>query len=157
MSAIRSVVVAGSGPVAWISAAGLLRAFAQRKLDVCVVNTGGSRGQGVGRWTLPSQRGMHALLGIAEPHFVQHTGATYKLASEHLGWQGEQVALDVEDEGGEFDPRQVPDPPRPTSVQDARIGGWGIPIVRHFSDGVRYRHEDGRNCLTLLFRASPPH
>ena len=24
------------------------------------------------RWTLPSQRGMHALLGIAEPHFVQH-------------------------------------------------------------------------------------
>ena len=89
MSAIRSVVVAGSGPVAWISAAGLLRAFAQRKLDVCVVNTGGSRGQGIGRWTLPSQRGMHALLGIAEPHFVQHTGATYKLASEHLGWQGE--------------------------------------------------------------------
>jgi len=60
------------------------------------------------------------------------------------------------DEGGEFDPRQVPDPPRPTSVQDARIGGWGIPIVRHFSDGVRYRHEDGRNCLTLLFRPTAP-
>jgi len=74
----------------------------------------------------------------------------------HLGWQGEDVALDVEDEGGEFDPRQVPDPPRPTSVQDARIGGWGIPIVRHFSDGVRYRHEDGRNCLTLLFRPTAP-
>ncbi|MDM0074747.1 ATP-binding protein [Variovorax sp. J2P1-59] len=75
----------------------------------------------------------------------------------HLGWQGEDVALDVEDEGSEFDLRKVPDPTRATSVQDARIGGWGIPIVRHFSDGVRYRHEDGRNCLTLLFRASPPH
>ncbi len=43
----------------------------------------------VGRWTLPSQRGMHALLGIAEPHFMQRTGATFKLATEHLGWQGE--------------------------------------------------------------------
>ena len=32
---------------------------------------------------------MHALLGIAEPHFMQHTGATFKLASEHVGWQGE--------------------------------------------------------------------
>ena len=33
---------------------------------------------------------------------------------------------------------------------------WGIPIVRRFSDGLRYSHHDGRNCLTLLFRASAP-
>jgi serine/threonine-protein kinase RsbW len=73
-----------------------------------------------------------------------------------LGWQGEDVALEVEDEGSKFDPRQVPEPARATSVRDARIGGWGIPIVRNFSDGLRYRHEDGRNCLTLLFRAAKP-
>ena len=73
-----------------------------------------------------------------------------------LGWQGEDVALEVEDEGSKFDPRQVPEPARATSVHDARIGGWGIPIVRNFSDGLRYRHEDGRNCLTLLFRAAKP-
>ena len=74
----------------------------------------------------------------------------------HLGWQGEDVALEVEDEGSEFDPQTVPEPRPPTSIQDARIGGWGIPIVRRFSDGVRYRHEDGRNRLTLLFRATAP-
>jgi len=73
-----------------------------------------------------------------------------------LGWQGENVALEVEDEGSEFDPRKVPEPARATSVQDARIGGWGIPIVRRFSDDLSYRHEDGRNCLTLLFRAGRP-
>lgn len=73
-----------------------------------------------------------------------------------LGWQGEDVALEVEDEGSEFDPQKVPEPRPPTSIQDARIGGWGIPIVRRFSDGVRYRHADGRNCLTLLFRATAP-
>lgn len=73
-----------------------------------------------------------------------------------LGWQGEEVALEVQDEGSEFDPRQVPQPVPPTSLLDARIGGWGIPIVRRFSDGLRYQHQDGRNCLTLLFRASAP-
>jgi anti-sigma regulatory factor (Ser/Thr protein kinase) len=73
-----------------------------------------------------------------------------------LGWQGDEVALEVEDEGREFDPRKVPEPALPTSIQDARIGGWGIPIVRRFSDGLRYRHEGGRNCLTLLFRATAP-
>lgn len=76
--------------------------------------------------------------------------------SLHLGWQGETVALDVEDDGACFDPRTHP-PPRPaTSLQDARVGGWGIPMVRHFSDGLRWRHEDGRNHLTLLFRAKTP-
>lgn len=74
----------------------------------------------------------------------------------HLGWQGEDVALEVEDEGGEFDPRQVPQPVPATSLKDARVGGWGIPILRRFSDGLNYRHEDGRNCLTLLFRSTEP-
>lgn len=72
----------------------------------------------------------------------------------HLGWQGGDVALDVEDEGRAFDPRQVPQPEPAASLQDARVGGWGIPILRRFSDELRYRHEDGRNRLTLLFRAA---
>jgi tryptophan 7-halogenase len=86
---VRSVVIAGAGPEAWIAAAGLLRALRHRQLAVSVVDTGPASDARIGRWTLPSQRGMHALLGIAEPHFIQHTGATYKLASEHMGWQGE--------------------------------------------------------------------
>lgn len=86
---VRSVVIAGSGPMTWIAAAALWRAFRHQALDVRVVDTGPTRDARVGRWTLPSQRGMNALLGIAEPHFVQHTGATFNLASEHLAWQGE--------------------------------------------------------------------
>jgi len=74
----------------------------------------------------------------------------------HLERQGDEVALEVQDEGSEFDPRLVPEPVAATSIEDARIGGWGIPIVRRFSDGLRYRHEHGRNCLTLLFRATAP-
>jgi tryptophan halogenase len=86
---IRKLIVAGNGALAWIAGAALLRAFGFRKLDVLVVDTGESRDRRVGRWTLPSQRGMHALLGVAETQFLQQTGATFKLATEHLGWQGE--------------------------------------------------------------------
>jgi tryptophan 7-halogenase len=88
VNAIRRIVVAGTGPLAWLTAAALLRAFRQRPPEVSVVDTGESRDMRVGRWTLPSQRGMHSLLGIAEPQFMQQTGATFKLATEHNGWQG---------------------------------------------------------------------
>jgi tryptophan 7-halogenase len=89
MNAIRNVIVAGTGPMAWIAAAGLLRAFKHRALEVTVVDSGSTTDARSGRWLLPSQRGIHGLLGIAEPHFVHHTGATFRLATEHLGWQGD--------------------------------------------------------------------
>lgn len=88
MSELRQLVVVGDGIDAWIAAAGLRRAFRTRPLDVSIVPTQGAAGSRVGRWTLPSQRGMHALLGIAEPQLVAQTGGTFKLATEHLGWQG---------------------------------------------------------------------
>ena len=93
MSAIRKLAVAGTGPLAWIAAAGLLRALRHRQVEVWLVDTGGSRDARFGRWTVPSQRGMHALLGVSEPQLVQTTGATFKLASEHHGWQGEGSRL----------------------------------------------------------------
>jgi tryptophan 7-halogenase len=85
--AIRSVVIAGSGPVAWVAAAGLKRALRNRALEVSVVDTGAANTP-VGYWTLPSQRGIHRLLGIVETQFIQQTGATFRLASELRGWQG---------------------------------------------------------------------
>jgi tryptophan halogenase len=88
MSAPRRIVVAGTGSIAWMTAAALLRAFRKNAPEVTVVDTGDPSDARIGRWTLPSQRGMHALLGIAEPHLVESTGATFKLATQHLGWQG---------------------------------------------------------------------
>jgi tryptophan halogenase len=86
-AAVRRVAVLGADSTAWIAAASLARAFQHRQLEVWVVEHGAASLPG--RWTLPSQRGIHALLGVAEPDLVHRTGATYKLASEHLGWQGD--------------------------------------------------------------------
>ena len=71
-----------------------------------------------------------------------------------LGWQGEDVSLDIEDDGSPFDPLQAPEPAG--KLQEGRVGGWGLPIVRHFCDSMHYRREHGRNCLTLLFRPTAP-
>jgi tryptophan halogenase len=82
---IESVVVVGGGPVAWLAACVLRRAFMQRNLDVLVVDAPGDAPSG--RWTLPSLRGLHALIGINESDFLRRTGASFKLAVEHGDWQ----------------------------------------------------------------------
>lgn len=85
---VAHIAVVGAGSAGWIAACALRRAFRHRGLEVTVVDSGATTGSRV-RWTLPSQRGMHAMLGIHEAEFIGATSATYRLASEHRGWQGE--------------------------------------------------------------------
>ena len=84
---VQRVVIVGGGSVAWLAAAGLRRAFHKRGVAVTVLDTGAGADAPLARWTLPSQRGMHALLGVPEPDLLRRTGATFKLATEHMGWQ----------------------------------------------------------------------
>ena len=86
---LQRVVVVGGGAVAWIAATSFLRAFRKRPFEVTVLDVGAAADAPIGHWTLPSQRGMHSLLGIQESDLIKRSGATFKLASEHLGWQGE--------------------------------------------------------------------
>lgn len=91
-------------------------------------------------------------------------GHAYEDTGEHLialrlRRQNNLLNLEVEDDGKPFNPLEVPARAPVTSLEDARIGGWGIPIVRRFSDAADYRRADGKNCLTLSFRcddAAPP-
>jgi tryptophan halogenase len=85
---VQNVVVVGGSPVAWLAACVLRRAFMHRNLDVLVVDQGASADAPSGRWTLPSLRGLHSVVGINENDFLRHTGASYKLAVEHCDWQG---------------------------------------------------------------------
>ncbi len=88
MNALRRVVVVGGSSIGWIAAAALRRTLRHLELDVAVLDLGPEAGAPAGRWTLPSQRGAHAQIGVAEPEFLRRTGAAFKLASEHVGWQG---------------------------------------------------------------------
>jgi serine/threonine-protein kinase RsbW len=70
-----------------------------------------------------------------------------------LARRGNELALEIQDDGPAFDPRLAEELPAATSLEEARVGGWGIALVRRYSDGLRYHRSGGRNCLTLIFRA----
>jgi anti-sigma regulatory factor (Ser/Thr protein kinase) len=62
-----------------------------------------------------------------------------------------EIVLIVEDDGGPFDSTKVAAPQRRESLDDARVGGLGIHLIRQFASSVEYQRKDGRNRLRLSF------
>ena len=60
------------------------------------------------------------------------------------------VRLTVEDEGVPFDPVAAPLPDAPAGLEDARVGGWGLGLIRAHADRCEYERRDGRNRLTVV-------
>jgi len=60
------------------------------------------------------------------------------------------LVLTFEDNGVPFDPRGLPDPPPQKSLEEARIGGYGLMLVRHAASSLDYlRTAEGHNRLTV--------
>lgn len=57
----------------------------------------------------------------------------------------------IEDCAFPFDPTQVPPRPKPASLEDTRIGGLGVHLIRHYSSAMRYERHQDRNRLLLTF------
>lgn len=65
------------------------------------------------------------------------------------------VSLEIEDDGIAFDPLAAPEHVQPTSLEDAKIGGLGIDLIRKFMDECHYARRQGKNVLRLI-AAIPP-
>ena len=86
----------------------------------------------------------HALRGDARQ--------TFRVTLEHTD---SAMVIELRDRGPRFDPTQAPG--REQAADDDRPpGGWGIQLVRHYTDEVRYRREDGENVLRLTRRLGAP-
>lgn len=65
-----------------------------------------------------------------------------------------QVSLTFEDDGVPFDPDSIPDPELPLSLDEAKVGGLGLLLVRRFATTVRYERVVGeRNRLLVALPA----
>lgn len=64
------------------------------------------------------------------------------------------VEIQVEDNAPLFNPLSVPDPDFTADIQDRRIGGLGIFLIRRVMDDVVYRNDQGKNVLVLIKRKS---
>lgn len=63
------------------------------------------------------------------------------------------VQATVADDGKAYDPLQREDPDVDAPIEERRIGGLGVLLVKRLMDDVRYARTGGRNVLTIRKRA----
>lgn len=63
-----------------------------------------------------------------------------------------QARVEVEDDGREFNPLELPPADTTVPLEQRGIGGLGVHMIRQFMDSVEYRREEGRNILTMTRR-----
>jgi anti-sigma regulatory factor (Ser/Thr protein kinase) len=62
---------------------------------------------------------------------------------------GGSLAMTIADDGPPFDPLSFRPPDVTAGLNERRIGGQGVHLVRQMMDTVGYRRSDARNVLTL--------
>ena len=62
----------------------------------------------------------------------------------------DDLVIEITDEGKPFDPlHDAPDPDMDSPMEERRVGGLGVYLVRTMTSDMQYRREDGKNCLTV--------
>ena len=89
----------------------------------------------------------------AVANIIMHGGAREdRLAiAIELEREGATLVARIEDTGCEFDPTQFPPLSIAKSLQQAKVGDYGIHLMRCFTTGMHYERQEGRNQLTLRF------
>jgi serine/threonine-protein kinase RsbW len=64
------------------------------------------------------------------------------------------IEIQVEDTAPLFNPLSVPDPDFTAEIQDRKLGGLGIFLIRKVMDDVIYQNDRGKNILVLIKRKS---
>lgn len=86
-------------------------------------------------------------VNIASYAYAPGTGQ----ATVRLGIDPESRIAEItfEDSGIPYDPLAKEDPDVTLSAAERQIGGLGIFMVKKSMDDMQYRHEDGKNILTI--------
>ena len=72
-----------------------------------------------------------------------------------IEFRKEILTATVSDDGAPFDPLARPPPDIHAAVEDRKVGGLGIHLLRSLMEMVEYRRADGRNHLTFRTRVEP--
>ena len=59
------------------------------------------------------------------------------------------VSAEVEDDGRPFDPLAVPEPDIEKSIDERKVGGLGIYLVRTLMDSLEYERRSDKNLLIM--------
>jgi serine/threonine-protein kinase RsbW len=67
----------------------------------------------------------------------------------HLDHHGNRLRITIEDDGVAFNPCSAEMPDTQCPLENRKIGGMGILLVRRLADQIRYRRVQGKNKLTV--------
>ncbi len=86
-----------------------------------------------------------------------HRGEPVHTLSIDFAASGESgLSFTIEDCAPPFDPTEPSARPAPSSLLDLQPGGNGLPLLRKFSEDLRYERLANGNRLTIWFSAAPP-
>ncbi len=60
------------------------------------------------------------------------------------------IEITIMDEGIPFDPLSIPDPDILVPIEERKVGGLGIFMIKEIMDDVKYKRVDDKNILTLI-------
>jgi anti-sigma regulatory factor (Ser/Thr protein kinase) len=81
----------------------------------------------------------------------------YEDEAEHhinvsLALEGSTIAIDIDDDGMPYNPLDAPPPQFDRPIEERRIGGLGVHIIKSLARSVEYRREEGRNHLAIVMK-----
>ncbi len=62
----------------------------------------------------------------------------------------EYIVVRLEDDAAPFDPLSAQEPDTEASIEERSVGGLGIHLVKQFSREMSYKHDNGKNILTII-------
>ena len=66
-----------------------------------------------------------------------------------IGRENDYVSVELIDSGKKFNPTRHPEPDVNVPIEERKAGGMGVQLMRKFTDGMRYHHNDGKNHFIL--------
>lgn len=62
---------------------------------------------------------------------------------------GNAIQIHVQDDGDEFDPQRVPEPDLNLPIEETKVGGLGLHLIRANVEQIDYERKGTKNCLTV--------
>ena len=62
----------------------------------------------------------------------------------------DMLIINITDQAPEFNPLCVPVPDTTSPLEERKIGGLGVHLIRQVTDSVSYQYQQGKNILTLI-------
>lgn len=84
---------------------------------------------------------------------VRHSATAHALTVE-AEYRDGAVNLAIEDDGAAFNPFELTAPAKFTTLEDAKLGGLGVPLIRKLTQSVRYDRIGACNRISAVIAAN---